>query len=539
MTAAADQPAAPSRPRRTWLRLLFATGVFLVALELLLQFGALVAAWTTAPPPTRPGTGANVVCVGDSFTYGIGASAPANSYPGALQQRLRTLGLAATVRNGGRPGKDSAEVLRHLEADLTDGVEVLCVLLGTNDTWSHPDPLPDTVGRPPGAFEWRWRTGRLLALATRFAFGSWQRTAPDAAPTVDLADPAAGFALLERLGVIPATPRELLLPPACPTPPSADVDRALRLAQSGDAAAALPIAAAAAAAHPDCAHAWLAVAVAADGCGEADRAAEALARLHTLAADARDPAAAYALLTALGALRHAAEQYAFAQRRVAVEPRDVLAWKALQEGAFVLDTPAAFLAVVPDALALAGRLDPGESAVALRHYARAVCSRDAPFAARLIVAALLLDGDRDATRAVLGAVASCATAVTFAAALADEGVPPAARAAIEGLLAPIDAAPWRDVLRLHLERIAAAARARGAAVVFVGYPFWNEPLEAVQREAAAALDVPFVSLHAHFAAALRTRPRDDLFVADGHCTDAGYAIVAEHVATSVATLLRR
>lgn len=528
-----------------WRKLALALAAFLVGLELLLQLGAAAAALLVAPPALPPGTGANVLCVGDSFTYGIGASSPQHSYPGLLQARLRARGVAATVQNGGRPGKDSSVVLRQLATELNAGIEVLCVLIGTNDSWSHPELVDANVARPPGAFEWRWRTGRLFSLLTGFTAGSWQATGGDGLspePATPLAEPEAGFALLARAGVIPAVPRAFALPPPCPEPPAAEVDRVLRLLPAGQASTALPLARTLAARHPDCAHAWLALAAAGDAHGDQDAVRSALERLRQLANGGRDAAGSYALITALGATKRAAEQYEFARQRLEIEPTDLVAWKARQDGAYVLGDREEFLRVAPEALAIAGRVSATESAVVVRNYARAVFARDARLAARLLVAALLLDGEIGETRAAVRTVERGVDRATFAAALDEAGPGRAGCAAFLRVLdeAPGAAdAPWLDVLRQHLQRMVALARARGVKLVLVGYPYFQEPVERVQREVAAAAGIPFVAVRERFDRELQTRARTELFVPDGHCNDAGYAIVAELVADVVAPLLQR
>jgi len=65
-----------------WRKALLATLTFLIALELALQVGALAMAWFV--PARAAADGASVLCVGDSFTFGIGARSPATSYPGQL-----------------------------------------------------------------------------------------------------------------------------------------------------------------------------------------------------------------------------------------------------------------------------------------------------------------------------------------------------------------------------------------------------------------------------------------------------------------------
>ena len=74
--------------------------ITLVLLEVVLQLGALVVAWNHgggAGGSAQDGREV-VLCVGDSFTYGLGASDPATtSYPAALQHVLDVLHLDTPV----------------------------------------------------------------------------------------------------------------------------------------------------------------------------------------------------------------------------------------------------------------------------------------------------------------------------------------------------------------------------------------------------------------------------------------------------------
>src|SRR4051812_37239704 len=85
----------------------------LVSLEVLLQAGALAASVmyrhdAAAAPPREP----VVLCLGDSFTYGLGASDPAKSYPRQLETLLHQRGLEWRVVNGGWPGRNSRDLLQ-------------------------------------------------------------------------------------------------------------------------------------------------------------------------------------------------------------------------------------------------------------------------------------------------------------------------------------------------------------------------------------------------------------------------------------------
>ncbi|HET6163869.1 MAG TPA: SGNH/GDSL hydrolase family protein [Planctomycetota bacterium] len=164
--------------RSLWLRrLILATVVPLLLAELVLQLGALAVA-VFARSREQPGSGGcAVLCVGDSYTFGVGASSSSTSYPAALEALLRDGpidGLSRVV-NGGWPGRNSREVIELLPRQIAEfRPHRVAILLGTNDFWSHPDhveiekladPLPS--GGSSTGFRLEWRLPRLIALLVR------------------------------------------------------------------------------------------------------------------------------------------------------------------------------------------------------------------------------------------------------------------------------------------------------------------------------------------------------------------------------------
>jgi lysophospholipase L1-like esterase len=159
------------RPLRRAAILTLAT---LVLLELVLQLGASVLAWTHGRGPGAGGSGGRVVlCVGDSFTYGLGASNPERtSYPAQLEAQLEAGAPAAwRVVNGGHPGRDSRGLLERIDAQLAAfRPERVVILVGLNDRWRQPERLD--LGATPAAaraagegFRLEWRTRRLMLWA--------------------------------------------------------------------------------------------------------------------------------------------------------------------------------------------------------------------------------------------------------------------------------------------------------------------------------------------------------------------------------------
>jgi hypothetical protein len=88
-------------------------------------------------------------------------------------------------------------------------------------------------------------------------------------------------------------------------------------------------------------------------------------------------------------------------------------------------------------------------------------------------------------------------------------------------------------LRFHLERMLALCRARGIEVYLLTYPEPDPTRDALVAGVAAAAGARFVVVHQRFTELLLTTPRRELFIADGHCTDRGYGVLAAVVAEAL------
>ncbi len=535
----------PRRPRRRLRKLLLAIVVFVVGLEVMLQVAAFVVSFTQPAAPQVQG--AAVVCLGDSYTAGIGATSPDASYPAQLQEVLAERGSPVRVANGGCPGQDSAFLLRQVPALLRGRPRVLCVLMAFNDTWSRPARVAadDLSAREDyGRFAWRWRTGRLLALCLRFLPNSWHRTGADlvaAAGPAPTADPAAGFALLEGLGLLA---RDDPSPTFAPPQPAEvqrrvlEVERQLFVVDGG----ALALAERLATDLPDVAVAQKTLAVAAHLAGKSQRCAAALDALSRLAAG--DDVADEQFVIALLATARPEQAAAAAREHLQRQPHAVVAALVLQDATYQLGQTDAFLPAALRALRLGARLFPGQAAMICRHLAVATASAQPQRAAGLLTAALLLDGNVALTRAKVQSVRGSVTGAHCDAAIAN--VPALAadqRDAVRGTLlaalADEEATAWGATLEHHLREVGRLCREQGTALVLLGYPFLHPDLERIQREVAAQLGVPFVPVRERFDVELQTRAREELFVPNGHCSDAGYRLLAELAADAVAPLLRR
>jgi lysophospholipase L1-like esterase len=182
--------------------------------ELLLQLGAVVVAFGAAPDRDAGTAGAGAgtpagdaacaaLCVGDSFTYGLGSTAPANSYPMQLESALaaRPFRSRSRVVNAGWPGSTSREVLLAVKERL-ETVDPACVivLVGVNDVWRAPALLgEDELDRAAaasnetssgGGFRLEWRTRRLLQLLLQPAEERPTAVLPEQVAPSQLEEPA-------------------------------------------------------------------------------------------------------------------------------------------------------------------------------------------------------------------------------------------------------------------------------------------------------------------------------------------------------------
>ena len=115
-----------------------------------------------------------VLCVGDSYTQGVGASDFKYAYPVLLQEYLRKKSsLAWAVANCGKSGINSSELAWYTPRLLEMySPKYLCVLIGANDSWNFelsntkgPDKFPTTNIVP-----WRlcFRTYRLCCMLKKY-----------------------------------------------------------------------------------------------------------------------------------------------------------------------------------------------------------------------------------------------------------------------------------------------------------------------------------------------------------------------------------
>ena len=541
-----------------WRKLTFSLLVLLLAMEATLQAAALVIALRTPAAELPYKSRSTVVCLGDSYTFGIGSSQPDATYPAQLQSRLRASGHpAASVSNGGCPGQNSEYMLRRLPSLLQADTKVLCLLMAFNDTWSSASPVQlhdrdlASSSPPETSFRWIWRTGRLIALCSRFFENSWHRTSADIEDEstnrrkdATLIDQKAGFNLLLRSGVLATEPTPPTFPPPCPEQLQRRINEAFACAARADYPGAVQLAQALTRENEESPFSWHALAVIASGAGDPVEEGKAIARLTELMASSV-PGAAESLMLALEICGHTARALDTAIQCTVRDPRSLLGWKVRQQTAFQLGDWQQFEEAAAEGLRIADRLAPEETALVARHYAQAVAPRLPSLAADLMVAAALLDGDADMLHTKVQSVRSHVARSEFDAAIdrASTGEPKVIAAIRERFRKAwddhtIESDSWGAGLEANMLEAGRICKERGIRVVIIGYPFPHPGLKAIQRRVATELAVPFVDVCERFDHELRSRAREELFVRDGHCSDVGYALIAELVAPTVLALLR-
>jgi len=96
---------------------------------------------------------------------------------------------------------------------------------------------------------------------------------------------------------------------------------------------------------------------------------------------------------------------------------------------------------------------------------------------------------------------------------------------------------WQQTLRDHLQQAIRRCREVGAKPVLGTYPFVFGCRDMLRRLAADE-GVPFVENDTVFAGIRKQEPGRVLNVADGHCNDDGYGVMAQSVAAAIRGLLK-
>lgn len=567
---------ASRRTRRARLTaLVIGSFAALVLVEVVLQAVAYLQWRRHEAARATPGAH-RVHCVGDSFTFGLGADRPQDeSYPRVLASLVAATDANVEVVNDGWPGSTSAEVLRAVVAAVDRSTSVVYVLVGVNDLTRRPALVTHEEEAAARAadrgFPWRCRLAVLAALvvdrlqggpaytpdnqraATAPPFlGVWHlgnvelRFTPDGAASLGVdrhrwrldgdaivLESEAGAPPLrlvwriegKTLVVRPRDYDELSFEPGPSIP--AVIARADELASTLGVAAAEASLRAALDDTTDGPAARYGLVRRLVARGALDEARELRAGFATLAADPGSGARAYAIRAAVvvGAFDAALEL----GLGTSLVPNPL--WEALDEAAGSASDRATIAAALGRAAA-SGSLAANFAMNLHRH--RAVLLRDVDAAGSLdsLLRAFLLAEQDDRERLVAWSFRSLTD--TSGEAL-DAAIHRLALATDEATLVRMTFARELDgvdaamaILDAHLRRIVAASRDAVATPVLLTYPFPFPRHRAVVLAVGRETDTVVLDLESGFPS-IGDPARAALFAPDGHCNAAGYAAMAHLV----------
>lgn len=132
-------------------------------------------------PP--PGGGHKILCLGDSFTYGLGA-APEESYPYQLQRLLSGRGYAVTVVNGGVVTQNSSQLVAGLQHNIDkERPDAIVLLTGKANGWNLWGYEGGRRGGILSALPGAETAGKLARLLSASRPGAGGATAPEPCPS--------------------------------------------------------------------------------------------------------------------------------------------------------------------------------------------------------------------------------------------------------------------------------------------------------------------------------------------------------------------
>jgi lysophospholipase L1-like esterase len=535
--------ASPARAR--WRRLLglasLALATALLLLEGILQAGAYYV-WRRdrQPVPEIPAGHRAVLCVGDSWTHGMGSSdVSRHSYPAVLQELLRSsTDTAWTVVNGGLSGQNSRDVLQRLPSQLDNfRPSIVCVLVGQNDFWSAPEQLPegqsDTIDFQ--TYRFRWRIPRLIHWIAGRLGGGEAAGQVRPARAVDKSGPE--WAPRPRQQQDPYA-NERRKWPYVPAAVELQTE-GWRLDSEKDLVGAIAKFEAALALNPEDMGARQALA---SLCRRAGRAADAAGHLNLLLESWRrdgDYWTGRSAALALNDFGRSDEAIEIARPLVESRPLDSLLWRCRAEAEFKSGRHAEAKQSIDKAIELAA--DPW--AWFWRYKILAMGLQDHDESVRTLFDAYVHFNDATATARDLRMAATVKKATermrpVLAAFPCPEDVRQRLEILVDEAIDAIEGATARHVLAAHLPRIATLVRNAGGTPVFLTYPM-QMPAEEVLRRAAADAEVRFIDVRKRFHELLAGRSWESVRAPDGHCNDDGYRLMAQAVAEGLQPVLAK
>lgn len=526
-----------SRPQR-WLITCFSLVVAVALLEIILQG----LSWIHHVQLTHDyeqqleeslGTSAErrVLCVGDSFTFGMGASAYDQSYPAQLERMLNATPGSDRwkVLNFGKPGMNSWEVRRFLDEWIRLARPTyVCLLIGDNDSWNaayakavSTDTGPNVVlPRSPARWAWKYRTGVLLGLLTHNLRQNFGNGPADTAQPIVVTQ---GRALDGQ------------------DPPPRSQDTTDDLWTLGEyffheaedyrrAEAAFAQLLAEEPTHLDARIRWAQIAHKQHRVGEALETAASVWQ-ELMGAEDTPPQTLHALATFYSQLGNRPTARQIAQQALREDPQRVdtilfLARLETDEGNFELAIPFVELAL---------SLDPRNPlAYRERLFLQTRLRDDMEQAYRDAVTSYQLSHDEDASRddIALLLLISAIGPEAFDQILLDNAATRADADVLRHRFAELHDRHQRNdtaQLQQNLEVIAAICRGHDLPLFFLGYPsLGTHEVTVVAKTVAARTSSPFIDVGGHLNSMVEQQglPLDHFSSRDGHANDAGYRELA-------------
>jgi len=512
--------------RKVFSVLLF-LGITLLVFELLLQAVSLVVYFVvpSGDGAERDASKRVVLCVGDSFTFGLGSSEPATqSYPGHLQTLLDERSPNTwQVVNVGFPGKNSQQMAEEFGSNMARYEPDYVILTGAvNDSWSDPEEVTISADQGARGFRWELRTRKVFRTITEGnLFQGNSRETPATEP--QLKDEVTASTVAENPA--PTSPpkrvdlldegwtaiREEKWEDAADTFKKISVDKWERypgliyaltsLTRTVEATAAMDRFIEIYEAETDPPENMTKDLVGAlNQCGRAAYIANIGQEITQRFPDNVDIAFLYGLsLFMTNQISEARAQFDATAKLFEKVPGHH------SEGWFWRNRARAYVGVedienVPSEIArslvMAYRAEPDIALTTQEIQATSLQVPSETFYSELTKADL-----SDTQRSELARV--------YAAATDPDSVVTAAK---------LTGRNFREMIRF--------AHEHDAKVILGSYPFHMPDLVEEMKAISAETNSPFVIIRHHFDNLLKTTPRDDLFVGDGHCNDVGYKFMA-------------
>ncbi len=521
-----------ARFARSAVRSTIGFAVTLALLESALQVGA----WSRWGGRWRPtdslarGGEKVVLCVGDSFTYGYGASSPAGSYPIQLEGLLNESGTGPwKVVNGGWPGQNSWDVLRKIGDSLERfHPRFVYVLVGSNDLWSRPSLHTierDSSERATEVFEWKWRTGRLLTLIVH---------------RLRLALAGGGGGVPEReialrgerhIGPLEVPPSEVPAAPASPPDGTDPLGKGLDAPAAEDPGLAVGSLRARVERDPEDLWGRELLVRTLVALGRAPEATEHLDWLRKRHEEEPNQPFAESLLGVLVATGNRDESLRLAKSLADRYPGSVRIWDTIASQSFLSGDREGAKIAIERALRALPPSDRDWRAMLLRTRFHVLLEEDPVEAMGSAIRAFLLDGNEDLLVVQFAMVGGTCDRQQFEGCLRELSLAPEDRERLERLYGRRqEGVRPPEALESHLRQIVLLCRARDARPAFLSYPNPLPAVDGVMEKLSREMGVPRLEVASEFERILRTRRREDLFVPDGHCNEEGYGIMARVVA---------